>query len=80
MLSATPTFTLEERESAYLAYMEEELRKIGSLSHFEMARLWRFAPCGHPYFILDSPLHQAFQARFNQHGGWTAEISKQVGW
>jgi hypothetical protein len=59
-----------------------ECAKIDLLSHEDMARLWRFAPPGHPWF--DS--HQArevfehLQKRFNASGGMTVGVSKIIGW
>jgi|TARA_Y100000310_G_scaffold341525_1_gene440938 hypothetical protein len=47
---------------------------IDTLSHYEMIRLWRIAPTGHPYFRGDLPLFNYFNDRFRQF-----EISKQVG-
>ncbi len=49
---------------------------IDGMSQLEMARLWRFAPAGHPYFVTDSPLADYFSARFR---GFTPEISKMLG-
>jgi hypothetical protein len=46
------------------------------MSQEEMARLWRFAPSGHPVFSNDLPLF----GRFEELGGMTPEISKKIGW
>lgn len=51
--------------------------RIDGMSQLEMARLWRFAPAGHPYFDADLPLFDYFEARFR---GFTPEISKALGW
>jgi len=53
---------------------------IDGMSHREMARLWRFAPSGHPIFRRDLPLFKYFDKRFNDAGGMTPEISKSIGW
>jgi hypothetical protein len=66
---------LERREE--MTDLEKELAHINSMSQEEMARLFRFAPAGHPYFVTDSPLSRAFDARFK---GFTPAISKSIGW
>ena len=50
------------------------------MSQIEMARLWRFAPSGHPYFDSTKPYFKIFEERFNKLGGFTSEISKNLGW
>jgi hypothetical protein len=59
---------------------QEEIDKINSMSHIEMAHLYRFAPAGHPYFIAGSPLSEAFYKRWNELGRMTPAISKAIGW
>lgn len=63
-----------------LNQLEETIEKIQKLSHFEMAKLWRLAPSGHPYFDTTLPYYEVFEKRFNELGGMTSEISKQIGW
>jgi hypothetical protein len=59
----------------------EQLRiEISQMSHYQMARRYRYAPSGDPMFRFDLPLNRLFMERFKQLGGWTPEISKQVGW
>jgi len=54
--------------------------KINNMSHIEMCRLWRFAPSGHPYFDSTQPYYKIFRARLYDHfGGFTPEISKEIG-
>jgi hypothetical protein len=60
--------------------IKQEKLKIDRMDHVEMARLWRFAPSGHPYFDSTLPLYDHFKARFNEYGGMTPTISKQIGW
>lgn len=60
--------------------LQAEIDEINSLTQFEMARLWRFAPAGHRYFDSTKPLHAHFKARFEKLGGMTPEISKRLGW
>lgn len=58
--------------------IEEHKKKIDEMTHIEMARLWRFAPSGHPYF--EGELYQYFKNRFDSFGGFTPAISKSIGW
>ena len=60
---------------------EQHLQYIRTMSHLEMARLWRFAPSGHPYFNTDfAVLTNEFAKRWELLGGMTSEISKLIGW
>ncbi|KKM13661.1 hypothetical protein LCGC14_1713990 [marine sediment metagenome] len=52
---------------------------IDSMSQEAMARLWRFAPTGHPYFNSTLPLSEHFKKRFDELGGFTPAISKDIG-
>ncbi len=54
--------------------------RIDAMDQMEMARLWRFAPSGHPIFNRDFPLFEHFNARFQSLGGFTPGISKAIGW
>ena len=53
---------------------------INSLSRYDMCRLQRFAPSGHPYFDSSKPYYEVFKKRFDELGGFSPEISKQLGW
>ena len=67
------TMTDEEQQQA--------IKAINELSQYEMCRLRRFAPCGHPYFDSTIPaVYEAFQKRYKELGGLTPEISKELGW
>jgi hypothetical protein len=57
-----------------------EIRKIYSMSHTEMASLWRFAPAGHPWFNSTLPYFKHFERRFDRLGRFTPEISKHIDW
>lgn len=59
---------------------EEGLVAIEQMSREDMCRLWRFAKPGHPIFAKDTPLWEAFIAKFNELGGFNPEISKKIGW
>lgn len=65
---------MDEKEIA------EWKQNIDEMSQREMARLWRFAPTGHPVFRGDLPLSNYFDKRFKELGGFTPEISKSIGW
>jgi hypothetical protein len=62
-----------------LAQLEEDTHNILAMSREEMARLWRFAPSGHPYFDRTNPASEIFEARFKELGGFSPEISKNIG-
>lgn len=53
--------------------------RIDQMSHQAMARLWRFAPAGHPCFDTRLPLFKYFQERFQKLGGMTTAVSKAIG-
>ena len=55
-------------------------KEIDGLSQIEMARLHRFAPCGHKYFTQEGGVYDYFEARLKKLGGITPTISKQIGW
>ena len=58
----------------------EAKARIDNLTRYEMARMWRFTPSGHPYFDRRLPLADYFEARFNALGGFSPSISKALGW
>lgn len=53
---------------------------INNMSHKEMARLWRFTPPDHFCFDDRLPYFEIFKERFEELGGMTPKISKQIGW
>ena len=59
---------------------QEWLDKIKQMSQIEMARLWRFAPTGHPIFDnRNQPVYDKFCDRFYKDlGGMTSAISKAI--
>ncbi|KKN73577.1 hypothetical protein LCGC14_0398930 [marine sediment metagenome] len=61
------------------AEIQEWKKRIDVMSHEEMARLWRFAPSGHPVFKRDLPLFDYFDERFKKFGRFTPDISKKIG-
>jgi hypothetical protein len=59
--------------------IEAEIAKIKAMDHFEMCRLWRYTPSGHPYFDNRLPFFQVFHDRlFGELDGFTPEISKAL--
>ena len=56
---------------------KQQKKDIDAMSQEQMARLWRFAPAGHPYFVTGTEAQKHFEARFK---GFTPELSKKVGW
>ena len=59
-----------------MSVIDIEIYKINKMTQLEMATLHRYAPTGHPYFDTTKPYHDIFKQRFNELGGFTAEISK----
>lgn len=53
-------------------------KQIDEMSREDMCRKWRFAPAGDPCFAAEAGDY--FQERFNTLGGFSAEISKKIGW
>ena len=60
--------------------IEKYKNQIENMSHSEMSILWRFAPVGNPIFDRRYPLYDIFKKRFDDFGGFTPEISKDIGW
>ena len=58
---------------------EETIEEINQLSQMDMARLWRYAPPGHPYFDKTKPFYEVFDKRFRELGGFNPTISKAIG-
>lgn len=56
---------------------EDVKHYIDSLSREDIARLWRFAPAGHPLF--QGEVGEYFKERFLSLGGFSPEISKEIG-
>jgi MoxR-like ATPase len=60
----------------------EELKlEVDTLTHEQMCRMWRFSSGNPKYFDNREPISEYFKDRLFQHfGGFTPEISKQIGW
>jgi hypothetical protein len=61
--------------------IDNALKEIETMDRYTMCRLWRFSPLGSEiYFRSDLPTGEAFKNRLFVHfGGFTSEISKQLG-
>ena len=63
---------------------EQEIAKhkedIDKMSREAMCKLWRYAPCGHPYFTSGTEVWEYFDKRFKELGGFNTSISKKIGW
>lgn len=62
------------------ASLDNHIAIIAAMPHVEMARLLRYAPAGHPYFVRGSSLSDMFEKRFKLLGGMTSNVSKIIGW
>ena len=56
--------------------------EIDALSQYDLCRIWRFAKTGHKYLIgiEKGTVGHYFAERLKEKGGFTAAISKQLGW
>jgi hypothetical protein len=64
-------------EAAGKEYSSEEMKTfVDSLTHVEMAYLWRFSPIGHTFWLNNDYAMK----RFYSFGGMTPQVSKQIGW
>lgn len=68
---------MSEKEITFQQLKDE----IDQLSHYEMCKMWRMGTGRPEYFDRTNPASQYFQDRLFKHfGGFTPEISKQIGW
>jgi hypothetical protein len=58
---------------------EAVIARINTMTHEQMAHAWRYAPTGDAQF-RSGLVYDAWKARFDAFGGWTPEVSKQIGW
>jgi len=59
---------------------QKHIDYINGMPHYQMARMWRHSPAGHIYFDRTLPFFEIFEKRFNEFGGMTSKISKEIGW
>jgi hypothetical protein len=57
---------------------EDQKKQIDAMSQYNMEYRWRFAKIGDPLFQGDTG--EYFSKVFKEKGGFTPEISKQLGW
>ena len=57
---------------------EEQKARIDGMSQRELCSKWRFAPVGDPLFAGDTGDY--FSKVLKEKGGFTPEISKDLGW
>lgn len=59
--------------------IDEKIKEeIDNMSQLELCRIWRFAESDSPY--LQGDTGEYFVNKFYEKGGFTPEISKQLGW
>ena len=56
---------------------QDEKDRIDKLDQYELCRLWRFHPSGHP--LLQGDTGKYFKEKLKEKGGFTPEISKSLG-
>lgn len=56
---------------------EEQKKRIDSMSQYEMCRIWRF---GTSTNLLQGESGEYFSKVLKAKGGFTPEISKELGW
>jgi hypothetical protein len=56
----------------------EQKRRIDAMSQYDLCRMWRFSPFGEP--LLQAEAGDYFKDKLKERGGFTPEISKQLGW
>ncbi len=57
---------------------DEEKKTIDGMSQYDLCRKWRFAKTGDP--LLQGETGDYFANRLKEKGGFTPEISKDLGW
>lgn len=60
--------------------IEKALKYINNMTHYELARLWRFGSSDHLYLKTPELFEVVKNRLFNEYGGMTPTISKLVGW
>ena len=54
------------------------IQEVNKASRLEICRWWRFLPS--PNNKLQAEVNKRVAERFHEMGGFTTEISKQIGW
>lgn len=61
--------------------IDKNLKKeIDEMSQIEMARAWRFDLYSSSYFSSTQEVFNYFKKKFEEKGGMTPAISKEIGW
>jgi len=61
--------------------LENQIKEVSELSHYQMCYMWRFQKGKSDYFDNTKEISKYFSDRLFKHfGGFTPEISKQLGW
>lgn len=61
--------------------LDELKAEIDQLAHHQMCKMWRTGNAPQVYFDSTTPIAKYFSDRlFGHFGGFTTEISKQIGW
>ena len=69
------------RQDRLKAEFERDKQEIDALSHEDLCRMWRFGTGKREWFDMTNPLSEYFKNRLFVHfGGFTAAISKRIGW
>lgn len=58
--------------------MPEQKQRIDSMSQYDLCRMWRFSKAGEP--LLQGDTGDYFSECLKEKGGFTPEISKDLGW
>jgi hypothetical protein len=56
------------------------LEDVEAASRVQLARWWRFLRSAHADNEQEQAVQKRYQERFDELGGMTPEISKQIGW
>lgn len=71
---------IEEQVDNLINELERQKKDIDNMSQESMCCLVRFAPPGHPYFVMGTAVSEYFDEVFKEKGGFTSAISKSIGW
>lgn len=58
----------------------EYKKEIDGMTRKQIAMKMRFGKSGHPFFDSRYPLYDYMNERFKSLGGWSPELSKEIGW